>query len=643
MATYTPNLNLKKPDQQDFYTVDDFNDNMDKIDDAVGEGFDTTNPVFYETVGLSRTGGSQRSYLKQGDNEELTVISESEIVFTNTPKDSPPIKAASVYANKLLDGNGNQILSSASFIGYVTTAASTAAKVATITGFTGVYAGLRILCFFNTGNSATSPTLNVNATGAKTIYNLRTDAGGVPTLAALEWSETNQRWTVLTQQMVDVNGTPLYYGTCTTASSTVAKTVTVSGFVLRAGVMVTIQFTNGNTAANPTLNVNNTGAKSFGLPNGNVIQPNNIPVTWKALCVYNGTIWTLLNPYTPPITRRTATVTIGSTGAGYTADDVDYLCDGSNDSDMFDNAVSALEDYGGEIKVLEGQYGLNKQWKIAKPNVTIEGVGKAVTLSFSSMHYPMDFTGADNITVKNFAVHAEGDGLEALLISSGTIDSLWMDLLCDRSLYTNAIGINASGKAVIKNCSIKMTPEYDGITAYAIRGSSNGFISCRDNTIEMVGSGDNVFTTGYGIWLNMPGSGDVAVNTLNIDAYNVCGIYMHLGESMTIEKNDLTTRGITYCYGIRLWECMTSIITGNKFSLFRQNGSPFGACFYFEGANNTYIRATNNNCRGWTGQSAALLTITGTTAATAMGTAIAAVTMTASIYGAGNVMGFNTV
>ena len=32
MATYTKNINLKKPDQSDFYNVDDFNKNSDKID-----------------------------------------------------------------------------------------------------------------------------------------------------------------------------------------------------------------------------------------------------------------------------------------------------------------------------------------------------------------------------------------------------------------------------------------------------------------------------------------------------------------------------------------------------------------------------------------------------------------------------------
>ena len=54
---------------------------------------------------------------------------------------------------------------------------------------------------------------------------------------------------------------PLNYGTCSTAAGTAAKTVTIPGFVLATGAEVTVSFTVTNKAANPTLNVNGTGAK----------------------------------------------------------------------------------------------------------------------------------------------------------------------------------------------------------------------------------------------------------------------------------------------------------------------------------------------------------------------------------------------
>ncbi len=52
-----------------------------------------------------------------------------------------------------------------------------------------------------------------------------------------------------------------HYTTCSTEAATVEKVVTLAGFVLTTGARVMVRFTVTNTAANPTLNVNATGAK----------------------------------------------------------------------------------------------------------------------------------------------------------------------------------------------------------------------------------------------------------------------------------------------------------------------------------------------------------------------------------------------
>lgn len=51
------------------------------------------------------------------------------------------------------------------------------------------------------------------------------------------------------------------YGTCSTAAATAAKAVVCIGFALVTGAKIDVKFTVTNTAANPTLNVNDTGAK----------------------------------------------------------------------------------------------------------------------------------------------------------------------------------------------------------------------------------------------------------------------------------------------------------------------------------------------------------------------------------------------
>ena len=60
-----------------------------------------------------------------------------------------------------------------------------------------------------------------------------------------------------------INGA-IPYGYCETAADEIAKTINVPGtFSLVKGARVVVKFVNGNTAANPTLNVNSTGAKAI--------------------------------------------------------------------------------------------------------------------------------------------------------------------------------------------------------------------------------------------------------------------------------------------------------------------------------------------------------------------------------------------
>lgn len=52
-----------------------------------------------------------------------------------------------------------------------------------------------------------------------------------------------------------------HYAVCSTAGSTATKVVTKNDFSLAMGASITIRFSNTNTTSEPTLNINNTGAK----------------------------------------------------------------------------------------------------------------------------------------------------------------------------------------------------------------------------------------------------------------------------------------------------------------------------------------------------------------------------------------------
>ena len=87
----------------------------------------------------------------------------------------------------------------------------------------------------------------------------------------------------------------LYYGVCSTAADTAAKTVTVDNFSLVTGAMVIVKFSNANSASSPTLNVNNTGAKPICRYGTTAASTSTSTTGWRAgavqIFVYDGTSW----------------------------------------------------------------------------------------------------------------------------------------------------------------------------------------------------------------------------------------------------------------------------------------------------------------------------------------------------------------
>lgn len=84
-----------------------------------------------------------------------------------------------------------------------------------------------------------------------------------------------------------------HYGTCSTAAGTAAKTVALTGFKLVTGAQIKVKFTVTNTASNPTLNVNSTGAKSI-MYRGSAISAGYLAVNRVYEFVYDGTDWELV-------------------------------------------------------------------------------------------------------------------------------------------------------------------------------------------------------------------------------------------------------------------------------------------------------------------------------------------------------------
>ena len=245
--------------------------------------------------------------------------------------------------------------------GTCSTAAGTAAKVVSLSGFK-LQTGAEVTVRFTVTNTASSPTLNVNNTGAKpiqyrnaaiaagylaanrtyrfvydgssyelvgdvdtnTTYTAATAAPKAPASSAAvgtsakyaredhihpvqesvtgssgsctgNAASASKMSTKRTIDGVQFDGSANihHYGACSTAAGTAAKTVDLSGFVLATGAEITVKFSATNTAANPTLNVNNTGAK--GIRYKNTAVPSGYIVANKTYqLIYDGTYWQIV-------------------------------------------------------------------------------------------------------------------------------------------------------------------------------------------------------------------------------------------------------------------------------------------------------------------------------------------------------------
>lgn len=191
--------------------------------------------------------------------------------------------------------------------GTCSTAADQRVKVVTMARFRLVVGGIIGVKFTNTNTyNATADNkvcLNVNGTGEKPIYYNTGYSTGTNTTAFgianrvhyYMYDGTNWCWlnSGCEDNTVDPRQLGSGYGTCDTAAATAAKVVTMSGYALRTGGILSVKFTNA-VPANATMNINSRGAKSI-YYRGSAIPANIIRAGDRCLFVYNGSQYDLLS------------------------------------------------------------------------------------------------------------------------------------------------------------------------------------------------------------------------------------------------------------------------------------------------------------------------------------------------------------
>ena len=119
--------------------------------------------------------------------------------------------------------------------------------------------------------------------------------------------------------------------------------------------------------------------------------------------------------------KRTCRFVVGTSTAGWTKKDCDYLCDGTDDQVEIQAAINALPSTGGEVVVLDGTYNIASSIAINKHNITITGNGSSTVLKkmWDSGSYAIPVLDAkmSNICIKylqidgNRAVYQSGFGI----------------------------------------------------------------------------------------------------------------------------------------------------------------------------------------------------------------------------------------
>lgn len=106
------------------------------------------------------------------------------------------------------------------------------------------------------------------------------------------------------------------FGQSASSAASTAKTVSISGFTLKTGAVICVEFTNTNTTSTPTLNVSRTGVKYIRVGNS-APSSGQLRAGVQHLFRYDGTYWQLMNPYVETGGGGTAGVSSfkGRTGA----------------------------------------------------------------------------------------------------------------------------------------------------------------------------------------------------------------------------------------------------------------------------------------------------------------------------------------
>lgn len=269
--------------------------------------------------------------------------------------------------------------------------------------------------------------------------------------------------------------------------------------------------------------------------------------------------------------KRSARFIVGTSTAGWTAADVDYLCDGIDDQVEINAAIQALPNNGGEIVILDGTYSIAANVEINKNNVTLSGNSKSTILK--RMFNATEISGLIHVTsndnaIQNFIIDGNRDNY-----TSGSNSGIYLDssnentitgITCRNNYY--GVYLASSGNSVI--IGNILNNNHIGIYLHSSIGCTIVGNTCNNNNANGISlySSTNIAVNSNICNNNKSGITLTSSSTYDVIVGNTCNSNSYQGIGLASSCNFDTITGNICNYnqdGISLLHSSNDTINGN--------------------------------------------------------------------------------
>lgn len=266
--------------------------------------------------------------------------------------------------------------------------------------------------------------------------------------------------------------------------------------------------------------------------------------------------------YPPSHDRRPARVVVGSSAAGYTAVDCDYLCDGTADQLEINAALAALPDSGGDVLLLDGTYKLADSIAFAKSNACLRGAGGAVIDLSADASYSINMTGNRSRICGLTLAGNSGPYVMQLLITASKCTGAEIS---DVRFARGTIALVGCGYSAVHDCQLTTTNSYNaGISLYPHADGTAG-------KFNVVAKND---LTGAYECVKAEGETHLLISNNRSGLFNETGVYIANCTDVNITGNLFYTTVGGGIEGIYARQSNQINITGNNIDLAQPSNGP---------------------------------------------------------------------